>query len=135
MALKVDLKPHERLILGDAVVSNGSSRSKLIVENSVPVLRDRDILREKEAITPCRKIYFMIQLMYIDDSRLMDKYNEYWTLVKDVVEAAPSTARLLAGISKHVMNKKYYPALKLARKLINYEEEATEHARNRAQCV
>jgi flagellar biosynthesis repressor protein FlbT len=135
MALKVDLKPHERLILGDAVVSNGSSRSKLIVENSVPVLRDRDILREKEAITPCRKIYFMIQLMYIDDSRLMDKYNEYWTLVKDVVEAAPSTARLLASISEHVMNKKYYPALKLARKLINYEEEATEHARNRAQCV
>jgi flagellar biosynthesis repressor protein FlbT len=135
MALRVDLKPHERLILGGAVISNGSSRSKLIIENSVPVLRDKDILREKEAVTPCKKIYFMIQLMYIDDSRLVEKYNAYWSLLKDVVEAAPSTAKLLANISGHVMNRKYYPALKLARKLINYEEEATEHARNRAQCL
>jgi flagellar biosynthesis repressor protein FlbT len=135
MALKVDLKPHERLILGGAVISNGASRSKLIVENRVPVLRDKDIIREKDAITPCRKIYFVIQLMYMDDARLVDKHNIYWTLVKDVVEAAPSTAGLLADISHHVVNKKYYPALKLAKKLINYEEEVTAHARNRAECL
>jgi flagellar biosynthesis repressor protein FlbT len=135
MALKIDLKPHERLIIGGAVVANGNSRCVLVVENNVAILRERDILREKDASTPCKRIYFIVQLMYIDESQLLDKHNVYWTLVKDVVEAAPSTARLLADMSEHIVKKSYYPALKLARKLIKYEEEATADARNRAQCL
>lgn len=135
MALKIDLKPRERLIISGAVVSNGNSRCELIVENGVPLLRDKDILREKDATTPCRRIYFVIQLMYIDGSQFLERNNLYWTLVKDVVEAAPSTARLLADMSEHVVNKRYYQALKLAKKLIKYEEEATAHARTGAQCL
>jgi flagellar biosynthesis repressor protein FlbT len=135
MALKIDLKPHERAIIGGAVMANGNSRCELVVENNVPVLREKDILREKDTLTPCKRIYFIIQLMYIDDSQLLDKYNVYWTLVKDVVEAAPSTARLIADMSEYLLNKRYYPALKLAKKLIKYEEEVTAYARTRAQCL
>ncbi len=135
MALKIDLKPHERLIIGGAVITNGNSRCELIVENNVPLLRDKDILRERDVTTPCKRIYFVIQLMYIDGAQLLDKHNLYWVLVKDIVEAAPSTAKLLANMSEHVVNRRYYPALKLAKRLIRYEEEAMEHARNRAQCV
>jgi len=135
MALKIDLKPHERLIIGGAVVANGNSRCELVVENNVVILRQKDILREKDASTPCKRIYFIVQLMYVDESQLLDKHNVYWTLIKDVVEAAPSTARLLADMSEHIVNKRYYPALKLARKLIKYEEEATADARTRAQCL
>jgi flagellar biosynthesis repressor protein FlbT len=135
MALKIDLKPHERLIIGGAVVANGNSRCELVVENNVVILRQKDILREKDASTPCKRIYFIVQLMYVDESQLLDKHNVYWALIKDVVEAAPSTARLLADMSEHIVNKRYYPALKLARKLIKYEEEATAHARTRAQCL
>jgi flagellar protein FlbT len=135
MALKINLKPHERLIIGGAVVANGNAKSELIIENNVPVLRDKDILREKDAITPCKRIYFIIQLMYIDDKDRVDKNNIYWTLTRDVVEAAPSTAELLGEISEHVLNNRYYPALKLAKKLIEYEEEAMNHARTRTQRV
>ncbi len=127
MALKITLKPHERLIIGGAVVANGDSKCSLIVENNVAVLREKDILREKDAVTPCRRIYFMIQLLYVDDTNVVEKHNIYWSLVKDLVEAAPSTAGLVADISEHVLNGKYYLALKLARKLIEYEEEATRH--------
>jgi flagellar biosynthesis repressor protein FlbT len=132
MALKLYLKPHERLIIGGAVILNGNTRCELIVENNVALLREKDILREKYADTPCKRVYFVIQLMYIDKTELLTKHNVYWALVKDVVEAAPSTARLLADMSEHVLNKKYYPALKLAKKLIKYEEEVTAHARTRA---
>jgi flagellar protein FlbT len=132
MALKLYLKPHERLIIGGAVILNGNTRCELIVENNVALLREKDILREKDADTPCKRVYFVIQLMYIDETELLTKHNVYWALVKDVVEAAPSTARLLADMSEHVLNKKYYPALKLAKKLIKYEEEVTAHARTRA---
>jgi flagellar biosynthesis repressor protein FlbT len=135
MALKLNLKPHERLIIGGAVISNGNLKSELIIENNVPVLRDKDVMREKDAISPCKRIYLTIQLMYIDDKDLLEKHNIYWTLVKDVVEAAPSTTGLLTEISEHIANKNYYPALKLAKKLIKYEQEAMEYARNRAQCI
>jgi flagellar biosynthesis repressor protein FlbT len=132
MALKINLKPHERLIVGGAVISNGNSKSELIVENSVPVLREKDILREKDAHTPCKRIYFMIQLMYVDAKDLVEKHNIYWTLVKEVAKAAPSTVRLIGQISEDILNNRYYQALKLAKKLIEYEEEAMEHARTRA---
>lgn len=125
MALKIKLKPHERMIIGGAVVTNGDTKCDLIIENEVPVLRDKDILREKDAITPSKRIYFIIQLMYIDGQDPVAKHNIYWSLVKDFVDAAPRTADTLAEISSLIIEGKYYPALKLARKLIDYEEEVT----------
>lgn len=125
MALKIKLRPHERLIVGGAVVTNGDAKCDLIIENEVPVLRDKDILREKDADTPSKRIYFIIQLMYVDNKDIVDKHNIYWSLVKDFVEAAPRTADTLAEISSLIIEGKYYPALKLARKLIEYEQEVT----------
>jgi flagellar biosynthesis regulator FlbT len=40
------------------------------------------------------------------------------------VQAAPSTTGLIDKISEHILGDKYYPALKLAKKLIAYEKEA-----------
>ena len=40
MALRLKLKPGERVIVGGAVVRNGSSRAELFVENDTPVLRE-----------------------------------------------------------------------------------------------
>ncbi len=135
MALKIKLKPHERLIIGGAVVANGGTKCDLIIENEVPVLRDKDILREKDADTPCKRVYFIIQLMYVDGKELVGKHNIYWSLVKDIVVAAPSTAVMFTEISSLIIEGKYYPALKLARKLIEYEEGAMEHARKGSQRV
>lgn len=129
MALKIHLKPQERLIIDGAVITNGNAKCELIIENNVPLLRERDILREKDAVSPCKRIYFMIQLMYIDKKDLAGKHETYWALLKDVVKAVPSTAVVLAQISEHILNGAYYPALKLAKKLIRYEEGAMENAR------
>lgn len=130
MSLKIHLKPHERMIIGGSVISTGHSKSELVVENNVPVLRAKDILREKDADTPCKRIYFIIQLMYVDGKDLARKHDIYWTLVKEVMAAAPSTTGLIAQISKNVLGDRYYQALKLAKKLIEYEQETMEHARN-----
>ncbi len=129
MALKLILKPRERVIIGGAVISNGHSKSEFVVENNVPVLREKDILREKDADTPCKRIYFIIQLMYVDDKDLAEKHSIYWTLSKELEEAAPSTARWIGQISEQIVKNRYYQALKIANKLIQYEEEAMRHAR------
>jgi flagellar protein FlbT len=126
MALKITLKPGERMLIGGAVVKNGSRQSaELIVENNVPVLREKDILSEKEADTPCARIYFVIQLMYIDTENLATHHESYWKLVRPILKAAPRLTGLVDQINEYILNGKYYQALKLAAELIAYEKEIT----------
>ena len=127
MPLKITLKPHERMIVGGAVITNGNTRCDLLIENRVSILRQKDIMSEKDADSPCRKIYFTIQLMYVDEENLIEHHNTYWKLVQDIVKAAPSMLALIDQISEYILNNKYYQALKLARKLIDYEQEIIDH--------
>ncbi len=131
MALKITIKPHERLIIGGAVIQNGNLKSELIIENNVPILRAKDIMSLHEADSPCKRIYFAIQLMYVDQENLAEHHKLYWELVRDVSEAAPSRKPVLQEISNDVLNGHYYKALKLTRSLIAYEQEAMEHVRNK----
>jgi flagellar biosynthesis repressor protein FlbT len=123
MALKMTLKPHERLIIGGAVISNGDTKAELIIENNVAILREKDIINLKDADSPCKKIYFVIQMMYVDEKNIAEHHKTYWELVKDVVQAAPSTRPMLQVISNDILLRKFYQALKAARKLIEHEEE------------
>jgi flagellar protein FlbT len=129
MALKLTLKPHEKLIIGGAVIVNGSARSDLIVENSVPILREKDIMSLNGADSPCKKIYFVIQMMYVDEKNITEHHRTYWELVKDVAEAAPSTKPMFQVISNDILQGKFYQALKAARKLIDYEQEVIKSVR------
>lgn len=123
MALKITLKPHERIILGGAVVTNGDSKCEFLIENKVTLLREKDIMGEGDANSPSRRIYFTIQLMYIDNDNLATHHKSYWQLVREVVKAAPSTIGLIDQISEHIVSNQYYQALKIARELIEYEQE------------
>ena len=127
MPLKITLKPNERMIVGGAVITNGNTRCNLLIENKVSILRQKDIMSEKDTDSPCRRIYFAIQLMYVDEENLIEHHNTYWKLVQDIVKAAPSMLALIDQISEHILNNKYYQALKLARKLIDYEQEIIDH--------
>ncbi len=129
MALKISLKPGEKIIISGAVVANGNAKSNLLIENRVPILREKDIMKEAAADTPCRRIYFVIQLMYIDEGNVVEYHNTYWNIVRDVMAAAHSKLGLIDPISEHILNGEYYKALKLTRKLIDYEEEAVKNAR------
>lgn len=128
MPLRLDLKPHEKLFVGGAVLLNGDSRSTFTVLNDVPILREKDIMTEAAANTPCKRIYLSIQLMYMEPARLAHYHQLYWDLVKEVMAAAPSTADRLAAISEEVLASRYYQALKLTTELINYEKELIAHA-------
>jgi flagellar biosynthesis repressor protein FlbT len=135
MALKITLRPQERLIIGGAVVTNGDSRSELLIENAVPVLREKDILGERNADSPCRRIYFAVQLMYVDGQNLARHHALYWSLVQDVLDAAPGTLPLIEQINEQVLCGRYYQALKQANKLIAYEQEAISRVHQSTRSV
>ena len=132
MALKITLKPRERLIVGGApitIIRNGESTNDLIIENKIPVLiRGKDIMLEHDATSPCRRIYFVIQLMYVDGNNLPEYHSIYWKLVQGVIEAAPSTLGFLDQISEYIFQGNYYHALKVTRQLIDYEQELIKNA-------
>jgi flagellar protein FlbT len=128
MALKITLKPNEKMIVGGAVVTNGNTRSSdLIIENNVPVLRQKDILSEKDATSPCSRIYFIIQLMYIDEENLTEHQPTYWRLVRELLDAIPRLAGHIDQINENILEGNFYRALKLAGKLIDYEQEVLKH--------
>ena len=130
MALKIDLKPNEKLIISGAVIRNGAKRAELIIENSAPILREKDIMRPDEATSHCSRIYFTIQMMYIDGNNLVEYHNTYWALVRELVNAVPSTLDLIESISEHLLKNEYYQALKDARKLMEYEQEVLNRVRS-----
>ena len=127
MPLKLTLKPHEKVILAGAVITNGTTAAHLTIENQVPLLRQKDILTEKDTDTPCKRIYLVVQLMYIGDGLTSELAQVYWDLVRDVLDAAPSTNGLISQISSNILESNYYSALKIAKKLISYEEELVNH--------
>jgi flagellar protein FlbT len=136
MALKITLKPGERMVIGGAVLTNGNSAScDLVIENKTPILRQKDILTEEKADSPCRRVYYAIQLMYVDEHNLAVYHKVYWDLVKGLVRAAPSTVALIDAISEHILQQRYYQALKLTKRLIDYEQEAIQHVSGSVESV
>jgi flagellar protein FlbT len=132
MALKISLKPKEKMIIGGAIIQNGEKNSVLYIENSVPILREKDIMREEDADTFCSRIYFVIQLMYIDGKHLVEYHNTYWKLVGELVSAVPRTAGIVDEISQRILDNDHYQALKLSKKLIEFEKEALKNVRTTA---
>ena len=127
MALKVEMKPGERMIIGDCVITNSDQRTRLLIEGDTPILREKDILTAETANTPAKRIYLAVQLMYL--SRDPCAHHEtYFALVRDILEAAPSTWRYIESINNHILTGELYKALKDAKKLISYEGELLENA-------
>ncbi len=122
MALKVRLKPNERMIIAGAAVTNGGAPATLIIGNKVPILREKDVLTEEQARSPARRIYFVIQLMYLEPEGLSAHHGLYWKLTGDFLKAVPSSLQLIDMMNRQVLCERYYEALKLARRLISYEE-------------
>ncbi len=127
MALKVELKPGERVIIGDCVITNADQRTRLLIEGETPILREKDILTPETANTPAKRIYLSVQLMYLSkDPR--PHHETYFSLMRDILQAAPSTWPYIENINNHILTGQTYKALKAAKKLIAYEQELIENA-------
>lgn len=131
MALKVELKAGERIILGDCVITNQNTRTRLTIEGDIPILREKDIMTAARADTPAKRIYLAVQLMYTS-SEPGAHHDVYFKLIDDVLRAAPSTAPIIETINNHILTGSLYKALKQAAKLIEYEQDLVKHAKRRA---
>src|SRR6516165_6483514 len=130
MALKVELKPHERIIIGNCVITNTEQRTRLLIDgDNIPILREKDILTPETADTPAKLIYLAVQLMYISpDARA--NHGTYFNLIRDIVTTVPSAWPIIEAINNHILNGELYQALKETRKLVAYEKELLDQLKD-----
>jgi flagellar protein FlbT len=122
MALKVELKPGEKIIIGTVALRNGDSRARFFIEGQAPILRERDILSAESANSPAKLIYFAVQLMYVEGS--IEKHHDmYFRCVQDFVAAAPSATPIIMEINNRILSGDFYKALKAAKELLAYEQK------------
>jgi flagellar biosynthesis repressor protein FlbT len=128
MALIIDLKPNEKILIGNAVITNDSQRTRLHIAGDAAILREKDVLKEEEADTPCKKVYFLVQCMYLSETP-EEYHSQYFDMVREIQQAAPSTTLFFLNINEKIIEGAYYKALKDAKDLIKYEEELMDNAR------
>lgn len=123
MALKVELKPHERIIIGSCVITNTDQRTRILIDgDNVPILREKDIMTPESADTPAKLVYLAVQLMYISPDQETG-HGTYFSLLREIVTSVPSAWPIIEEINSNIVNGQLYRALKEARKLIAYERE------------
>lgn len=125
MALKLSLKPDERIVINGTVIANGDRRATLIVHNKASILREKDIMQEEEAVTPAKRIYFAVMLMYMEDSQIDAYHDEFALRMTEFMNAisTPEAIELCIKMSREVMNNNYYKALMAGKKLVEFESQ------------
>jgi len=127
MALKVELKPGEKLLVGNCIITNSDQRTRLFIDGNAPILREKDILTSETANSPAKRIYLAVQLMYIDED--VEKAKEtYMQLSRDFAEAVPSSVSIVDQINNEILTGSLYKALKAAHRLIEYEQDLLNNA-------
>ncbi len=122
MALTIELKPNERILFGDCVVTNSDQRTRLLIEGTATILREKDIMSLSRADTLAKLIYLAVQFIYTA-KRPQDHHALYFQLAGEVLKRAPSAKPYIESINNRILTGEPYKALKEARKLIAYEKD------------
>lgn len=120
MSLRVELKPFERIVIGESVITNSDTKTAFLIDGDAPILREKDILTAETVNTPAKRIYLCVQMMYLQND--IPKYQElYFGFVKEILEAMPSAREPIEAASKLILSGSLYKALKELRTLIKRE--------------
>ena len=126
MVLKLNLKAHEKCIIGGAALQNGNKIASFTITNQTTILREKHIMTEEKADTLAKQIYFVVQLIYmdggIDNSRQNHKI--FFKLIREFIDLDPGSIGLdiVGEIGQLILDGADYQALSQGRKLIEYEK-------------
>ena len=122
MPLRVELKPFERIIIGQSVITNSDTRTTFLIDGDAPILREKDILTAETANTPVKRIYLCVQMMYLEND-IPNYQSLYLGFIKELIEAVPSFRDQIELVSNLILSGNLYKALRELRPLIKREED------------
>jgi flagellar biosynthesis repressor protein FlbT len=122
MPLRVELKPFERIVIGDSVIINSGTRTCFLIDGETPILRERDTVTAETANTPAKRLYLCVQTMYLKSD--VTRYRErYLGLIKELQDVIPNSRDLIDSVETFVASGSLYKALREIRKLMKREED------------
>lgn len=123
MTLKINLAPGECVVIGKARVENGGDRRcTLIVTGSETILREKRILRERDATTPLKRLYFVVQSIYLADDK-EQLYDLYHAVAREAVQAWPHLLLDITDVGTEILAGNDYGALNKAHALVESEQQ------------
>ena len=126
MGLRIELKPFERIVIGESLITNSDTRIAFMIEGKEPILREKDILMPEKADTPVKQLYLCVQMMYLEKNT--EKYQDlYLEFIRQLLAAVPQFRDKIEAASKHILVGSYYKALRELKKLLIQEEEMLKH--------
>ncbi len=124
MALKLTLKPDERIIVNGCAMRNSSRRHVLTIESQADVIRGQDLLDPDGVATPVKRVYFLIQTALTRTDLRDDLLGpiQKQLAVLATVFAGGSVAQIFEA-ANFVSIGDYYKALRALRPVMRHEEE------------
>lgn len=123
MPLKINLKPNEKIIINGCVLESVGASANLVVHNEALLMREKDIMTETEAVTPARRVYYVVQCAYLFEAN-RDRYlAQFEDFIGQFEQAVPSNRPVAASVRQSVAEGRFYKALRQARQLIDREQE------------
>ena len=121
MPLRVELKPFERIVIGETVIINSGTRTSFLIDGEAPILREKDTVTAETANTPVKRLYFCVQMMYLKND--IPRYRSaYLDFVRDLRQSIPGSREAIDAVNTHVSAGALYKALKELRTLMKAEE-------------
>ena len=116
MALKISLKPQEKIVVNGAVIANGDRTSHLHFLNDARLLREKDIMVEEAVKTDEDYFYFLIQLIYIDPEHAKRYRLQLGKIAKMIAGAHPDREEIVESILFTLDAGHIYEAMRDCRK-------------------
>ncbi|HRJ11792.1 MAG TPA: flagellar biosynthesis repressor FlbT [Alphaproteobacteria bacterium] len=130
MPLKIELKPGERAVLNGVVIEGASDgRTEFVILNRATIMRERHILKEEDANSPVKRLYFALQMLYIEPAQktvYLPLFDRYAADLENTL-TLPTLKFALEQIVACAKDEVFYEALKICRAMMETEERLFEY--------
>ena len=123
MGLVLEIKAGEEIIVNGALLKS-KVKTRLEFLNTARFLVGKQIMKIKDASTPARRVYFLLQNAYVGPSEsLLEAREEARALISSLSSQASSDNRISLDTLLHLISEEVtYDAIKVARRLIQTEK-------------
>jgi flagellar biosynthesis repressor protein FlbT len=122
MPVRVELKPFERIMIGETAIINSGTHSSFLIGGEAPIVREKDTVTAETADTPVKRLYFCVQMMYLKNN--IPRFRaSYLGLVEELRDANPDFRDLIDVVNNHISGGALYKALKEIRKMMKQEDD------------
>jgi flagellar protein FlbT len=121
MALKLEFKAGEKMIVNGAVIENVGPHARLLLHNRANIMRGREILTAEESRTPASRTYFALQCAYLFPEKRDAYLAQFEDLLAAYLSASPSALPIGEVVRMAVASGDLYKALREMHALVRHE--------------